>query len=369
MLFEPIGNFKVGILFDEFEYVGYGDEIRRIPLAIYYPSDDTLGKTPCQYAFKELFQLRSANNVTHKTLTHCFEDVPVSSIEKKYPVVFYHCGYGGHIMENTVLCSDLASLGYVIVSVGHPGECSGIRYKDGTIRFIEKEYIDAMENPKLFEDIGPLFEAFKVTDENEDEKLIDMGRDFFAKQDCFGKRIKIWTKDNSAAADYIKKINNSEVESILNDKLDLDKGFAVTGHSFGGATAIEVCLKDSRFVCGLNMDGGNFGDNYGSDIKKPYLALGNPFIWKMLKAVFLNNSNDSYHITVNDSGHLGFTDSLYLDRSEEGLERIGNRNPLEFRELKTAYHKCFYDKYLLKMDVKITDVKFNDIKYYEKVSH
>lgn len=56
--------------------------------------------------------------------------MPLSEEKEKYPVILYSHGLNGFQMESTVLCADLASKGYIVVSVGHPYGSGAVTYTD-----------------------------------------------------------------------------------------------------------------------------------------------------------------------------------------------------------------------------------------------
>jgi predicted dienelactone hydrolase len=364
---KPIGDYVVGITHTEFTYIDADQEKREIPVTIFYPADGKEGKKSHPYGFPELFSGPDSNEKMYKAKTHCYADVQVSNRQTDFPVLIYNQGLGMYEMQNTVLCSDLASCGYIVASVGHPGESSALKYQDGRIVRIYPKYLESMSNPELFKSINPLFEEFKITPEDQDDTLVEMGRQFFALQP-FNVRVKVWVMDTVKTADHLEKLNSGEIPSLFHGILRLAIGIGLTGHSFGGSTAIQALHDDPRFVCGINMDGGNFGDYYGEDIKKPLVMIGNPLIWKMLKAVFLSNSADSYHVTVGNSDHMGFTDFLFLIKQRDENSRLGSRDPNELRELITSYQKRFFDRYLLHQNTNLRELNFEDTRFYEKLA-
>lgn len=363
---KPTGEYLVGITHSEFSYKGIEEEQRKIPVTIFFPAEDKEEKERHPYAFKDIFDWNDNYKSLHNTLTHCYSGVPVSCRQPDYPVIIYNHGYGSYEMTNTVLCSDLASCGYIVVSAGHPGESNAVRYQDGTVVKIDPQVVKSMQSKEFMDQIMPLFEQFKTIDENDDATLIEHGRRFFALQDRFGQRVKIWASDTEKTADHLERMHLGEIPSIFQGKIRLTKGFGCTGHSFGGSIAIQVLQDDNRFRCGINVDGGNFGDVYGVDIHKPMLSIGNPYIWKMLKAVFLANSADAFHLTVGNTDHLSFTDFMFIGRGKEDNDRLGQRDADNMREVLTQYHLAFFKKYLLGNEVGFGDLGFEDTRFYEK---
>ena len=362
----PIGDYKVGITHSECSYHGHVGEDRKVPITIFYPADDSEGNAPYPYAFAEAFFRTEIAERYAGVQTHCFKGVALSTKKAQYPLLIYNQSYGGYEMQNTVLCSDLTSSGYIVASLGHPGESAAVKYLDGRIERINQKYIDAMSDPKLFEALNPLLDQFISIPEENDEELIELSRAFFAAQGCFNVRVKVWVADIVEAANHLEKLNNGGEESIFTNRLALSKGIGLCGHSFGGSSALQAMIEDERFSCGVNTDGGHFGDYFGEDINKPLLQIGNPNIWKMLKVVFLRNSEVSYHVTVEDADHIGFTDQIFLIENPKEEDRLGTRDPMNFRELLTNYHLRFFEQYLLKTGTILNDLGYEKTRYYEK---
>jgi len=362
---QPIGDHVVGLTTTEFICPDGDGAPRRIHVTLYYPADSTEGKPAAPYAFPELSDDEHWQRVARETLTHCYQDVRPSDRQRDFPVIIYNMGFGSFEMTGTVLCSDLASCGYVVASVGHPETAAAVKYDDGTVVRIAPKLVETMRSSELMDAIMPLFEEFKVTDENEDVRLIEMARQFYALQP-FGIMGTPWVNDTRRTADHLETLNRGDFPSIFEGRLRLGIGLGITGHSFGGATAIETLVRDARFPCGINMDGGHFGDTYGMDVAKPYLGIGNPFIWKMLKAVFLYNSADSFHVTIGGTDHLAFCDALWTARGTPEEARLGTRDTEGTRAAITQYHLKFFGHYLLKQPEPFGDLGLADTRFYEK---
>ncbi|MED4779030.1 choline esterase, partial [Bacillus atrophaeus] len=127
---EPIGGYTVGRTQMDFEYMASDHSKRELTAFVYYPSDSSEGKTTSTYMFPEVYEmfneqplvtgyLKGKNVFSIDIKTQCYDDLDLSGKEKRYPVLFYVCGGGGSPEWGTVICTDLASMGYVVVSIGH----------------------------------------------------------------------------------------------------------------------------------------------------------------------------------------------------------------------------------------------------------
>ena len=75
----------------------------------------------------------------------------------------------------------------------------------------------------------------------------------------------------------MEELNSGKISTIFESKLDIQSGFGIFGHSFGGATALKVVMEDSRFTCGLNLDGGPYGGGEMDEkLNKPFMFITQP---------------------------------------------------------------------------------------------
>lgn len=348
----PTGPYTVGLTERELTHT-FDSECRRIPLTVFYPASSE--SCPAPYSFPEACSGQDCSSVD----THCFTGAPIAEEKAPFPCVIYNCCYGGHTMTNTALCADLASHGYIIVSAGHPGECTAVRYLDGKVVPMAAEYIAPMMDDQLMRSLAPLLDEMQAHDDADDVGLVELGRRFFKLQDVFSARVEVWVADTVAAADFMEKANESD--PILAGKLDLSQGIGLTGHSFGGSTAMAACRQDPRFVCGINIDGGDFGYHYGEDIAKPFMIIGNSSMRKMLRAVYLSNSAPMFQLHTTNIGHQGFTDMGFFasDRAlNDTGHGIGSRDSTEVCRMLADYHLAFLGKYLRKGVSDVVDLGY-----------
>ena len=106
----------------------------------------------------------------------------------------------------------------------------------------------------------------------------------------------------------------------LKNKLNLDLGIGITGHSYGGATAAQACLNDNRFVAGINIDGATCGDFLYKDIKKPFMLLGSHVIKNISRTTYIYNTEDTYMVILDRTAHLGYSDGLFIARQAKSSE-------------------------------------------------
>lgn len=271
---EPIGGYTVGRTQMDFEYTASDHSKRELTAFVYYPSDSSEGKTTSTYMFPEVYEMFNEQPLVTAYLkgmdvfsidikTQCYDDLALSGKEKRYPVLFYVCGGGGSPEWSTVICTDLASMGYVVVSIGHQNSTMYKR-KDGRLFNVSNDFSDVIM--AFSEDPEMLALAGKMEMRPDDETAIEMCHNvltlpILAKLTEYSE---LQAEDVRYVADYLYKLDSGE--------LLLDIGMGIVGHSYGGPTTAIVCRDDDRFACGIGLDSGAFG-LLDSDLKKPFLLL------------------------------------------------------------------------------------------------
>ncbi len=380
---KPVGKYTVGITQLDFtdksrkKVLTFEEDnaFRKIPVTIFYPAESNKGEDSAFYSSPELLEVLSkmtfgliSKNVT-KIKTNCYKNAPISSSKDKYPVILFNHGYGGYTMQNTILCSDLASSGYVVVSVGHPYEASGVKYLDGKVIKMHKSIQKNLKSSTSFTYIIKLFKA-STKKYYPDSKAIEVAEYIQKNNEDLIKNIKIWVTDCIFLADKLKNLNEGKIKSIFKNKLKLGLGIGITGHSYGGATAAQTCLKDERFVAGINIDGAACGEFLYKDINTPFMLLGTHLIKNISRTTYIYNTKDTYIVTLDDTQHLGYSDALFILRQANLLNQIGKRDKYEFREIVTNYHLKFFEKYLLgNQEIDLKDLKYDGVEFRQKLNN
>jgi predicted dienelactone hydrolase len=244
-------------------------------------------------------------------------DAPVIPGQDRFPVVLFSPGLGGVRTQNTAWAEDLASRGYVVVALDHPYDSAVVVLDDGTT---VKSAI------------------YSTGDPVEDDRLADGWANVRAQ-------------DLSFALSQLEKLDHGTIPGQLIHRLDTSRATS-TGHSLGGAAALQAASQDKRFVAAIDIDGFPRNTAHLGGLP-PTLALvagigtGNEendreYRTRLTAAL---KACDSAVLTVPGAGHLSFTDaaaylpllpSLFgsLDR-EEG-HRISVKATLAFLETHTG---------------------------------
>lgn len=134
--------------------------------------------------------------------SECFENAPF--IEgKKFPLIMFNHGYMSYREGSSFLCIELASHGYVVISVAHSLECACTELDDGTCLCSVKGLSKQMYRPFL----GGMTAAMKLTRAKGTNGELAEKFDVFQNKYCgfMMGRLEEWVKDTKTAVEYAKR--------------------------------------------------------------------------------------------------------------------------------------------------------------------
>ncbi|XP_042222416.1 platelet-activating factor acetylhydrolase-like isoform X2 [Homarus americanus] len=216
--------------------------------------------------------------------------------EKKFPVVVFSHGLSANRSIYSTVCSELASHGFVVAAVEH-------RDRSGSASFTlnekgEKEYI-----------------LFKPTP-------LDL-----KEYELRNQQIKIRVEECIRTLDVLEKLNEGKVKNELPSNFDLQQLFGrldmsqpvMTGHSFGGVTAISTLAKDKRFKIGLALDPWMFPikdevDALCPSVTQPLICISTEAFQSdsNLQAMSKLNSDTTVFVTIKGTVHQNQCDTPFL---------------------------------------------------------
>ena len=343
---EPTGEYSVGTAdyyFQDLEreeiYTEDPDDNRELTVKVWYPTEISEGKT-APYLSEELSrELAPGFGLSEEELIELNEQIstnsiinaPIADAESDYPILFFSHGFGTPSEFSTISAEELASQGYVVVSMNHTYDSPLTVFPDGRI---------VGQSP-----------VFNVQNEADFLK---------AARQSVGVR----AEDAQFVLDELEEINAGE--GILSRKLDLDRvGFL--GYSLGGATAAETLLQDKRFKAGINLDGSLLINRVDESLSQPFMfmnsdlfGVGTPSdpLSKELNEIresFIDNmQNDGYQLKIDDTNHQSFSDiPIFLNQLKNAGVDLGDLEnfiaPIEPERAATIindYTVAFFDKYL-----------------------
>lgn len=281
----PTGPYHVGIVDRELVDEARG---RRLMASVWYPAGQGGTPAPLTHHPDEVAtamgRLSGLPGIALQHLRYftlaASEDAPVLAEGAPFPVLVFSHGMVGLRLQNSSTLQELASWGYVVVAIDHTDAAAVTVFPDGEARFYS-------------------LARFGVpTGVEPDTALMD--------EHVF----PVWVADQRFVYDTLEAW--AEDDPLLAGKLDVSR-IGAFGHSFGGATALEVCRVDARCRAAVNMDGGLYGDTANQPTDRPLLLMSSADSgqytdtmdkWSRMMA---NAEADAYWLELPHSTHFSFT--------------------------------------------------------------
>ncbi|MFE2065806.1 alpha/beta hydrolase family protein [Streptomyces sp. NPDC059467] len=185
------------------------------------------------------------------TRTHAHAGAPIDRDRGPYPVVCYSPGAGDPRSLGTTLCDDLASRGYVVVTLDHTYDATAVQFPGGRVEHTVL--------PAEFAKASP-----------------DQGR----ITALLSKTMAVRVADTRFLLDELPRA----LPRSLRGTLDWDR-IGMFGHSAGGFTALQTMHDDRRIAAAADFDGvlayvqedsdsGNLSGVAADGLDRPFLLVG-----------------------------------------------------------------------------------------------
>ena len=330
----PDGPYKVGTRFYELtdpsrqELYSGREEARRFQIQVWYPAKPAPGDQHAHWMnHADIF----AHSVSQDILglppffldqlalvkIPAYIDSKVVSSKEKYPVILFSHGWNGFNGQNTGQALQLASHGFVVVTMQHPYGAVVTVFDDGTI---------ARNNPAALPSDAP------------DEEY-DLAAD---------KLVNQWAGDLSYALDFITE-QDADSSSPFFHELDVSRVGAY-GHSTGGGAAIQFCGTDPRCKALLGQD--PFMRPVSTEVLENGVTQPAFFMFsqawaddvnslnnRLFKTFYANSTNSIGAISIDGTTHYDFSDLPLLSPLAPWL---GLKGPINGKRVTTIV-----DDYLL----------------------
>jgi len=219
-----------------------------------------------------------------------------------YPLLVFSHGAYGIKESNASTYTELASHGYVVVSIDHPYHSFFTRSEDGIVTMINKDYYYEITNSNK-EGIYTKEELYKIIQ----------------------KWMKLRTDDMNFVIDTILKKANSDSSPIYSH-INTEK-IGVFGHSMGGAASVWLDRERDDISAVVNIDAPFFSeliykkelDDFiasSKDFTTPLLNIYSDDVWRQLEIspIYIANKpnnehfKEAYTVHLQGAKHLSLTD-------------------------------------------------------------
>ncbi|MFH9087794.1 alpha/beta hydrolase family protein [Streptomyces sp. NPDC017673] len=270
------------------------------------------------------------------TRTHAHEGAPADRDGGPYPVVCYSPGAGDPRSLGTTLCDDLASRGYVVVTLDHTYDATAVQFPGGRV---ESTVLPA-EFAKAYPDLDRITALLQ-------------------------KALAVRVADTRFVLDALP----SALPRYLRGTVDLDR-VGMFGQSAGGFTALQAMHDDPRIAAAADLDGvlayvqedstpGNLSTVAANGLDRPFLLIGKEGndLGTVPSWDSLWRHSHGWHrgLTLQGAGHATYTDAeavipqiahrLGLPRKTV-VENIGTIAPRRAISAQRTYLAAFFDRWL-----------------------
>jgi len=218
------------------------DRPRELMIQIWYPTARTERSPIAPYVDKRITSLWNSRLALVKTHAHLRSQF--LHLQPKCPLLLYTPSWIGLRTESTIQVEELASHGYIVVTIDHPFSSSVTIFPDGRI---ERRKFSGEEDYSS----QAAFERFiRTADE----------------------QVEIRTRDARFVLDSLETMDTNDPAGLLTGHIDLER-VGIFGSSFGGTTAAETCWLDPRFKAGASLDGMVAGASLERGTRVPFLFM------------------------------------------------------------------------------------------------
>jgi dienelactone hydrolase len=274
-------------------------------------------------------------------------------------VLLFNHGYGSFQKQSTSLLEELASHGYVVLSVGHPWESLIVQFTDGTVVKHRRDLPAWRATEAGFKnlevaarEVEPLLAKARAA--KEPAALLEVMQALAATSSyaALGPVLERWVKDTRVVLDHLEKLDAGALAAPLEGVVDGGR-VGVLGHSLGGMVAGQLAMTEPRVRAGMNFDGAQlpppdgtwrlaapFCFLYADTTKVGRLAVTNE---GMNDALLSEAPSGSWSAVLKKAAHLNFT-----DMNNRGLmaAALGDIDRAEMARLLRALTVGFFDHHL-----------------------
>lgn len=323
---------------------------RSLMLSLFYP---TSAKNS-SYTFPPSFPSATAlylaesyslpSDILQEFVTRSYNSAPILLSHNNsfdFPILLFSPGYGNSRLIYTVIAENIASLGYLVITIDHPYDVEFIEYSNGTIATW----------------VGEDFDNSTAAIPYVNARVRDMQFVLESFSDpLFTAQIPGIQNSTSHSYGYGRSQPTFQTKTI-----------GAFGHSLGGASAFQAMHDDSRFSYGINLDGAIEGDVAQSGLKKPFMIMANQNhtrteerdpTWYEFWANSVKLGGWKRDVRVNATQHGSYTDFAVWATvlGLEGFEDLlGTIDGVRILDIQTEFVGEFFGKWLKGKRGKVLD--------------
>ena len=275
-----------------------------------------------------------------------------------FPLVIFSHGAFGYYQSNTSTYMELASNGYVVISLDHPYHSFFTKDTSGKTIIVNPQF---MQEVMYINEMGtPEQEIIELSHGWLDIRTADMN---FVLDSVKETKETVTAPEENSLPSYWY-IKESPAEELLNILAMTDtEQIGLMGHSMGGAASVTVGRTRNDIDAVIDLDGTMLGeqfsyingvyDFYDETYPVPLLMVSNePHYYDAqeladwyVNSWVLANAKDAKYTYFKGSGHMNFTDLPLFSPALAKMLGIGEANPeecvIKMNRLVLDYYNCY----------------------------
>jgi alpha-beta hydrolase superfamily lysophospholipase len=335
--------------------------LRQVEVLAWYPAAGPRKGALAPYLREGLAEVRSfaallrapetSFDGLHAVRTHAELDGAPAARPAKFPALVFSHGYTGIPSAYTALLEDLASHGFVVLSVVHPYEATAATLSDGRVVSLLDQAGTLRQGIRdVFAEWGPEDETMAaVTREAAEGERLRLLRGYLSGLRHTDIALRRWADDTKLVLDRLASLPSTSLPGRLAGRIDLNR-LGVFGHSMGGVTAGQFCVEDRRCRAGLNLDGiPQYGTMIDKVLQRPFLMVysARPGRTGASDAIYRRAASPYYRVDVRDTLHLEFSDMPFWAGALRKRGALGTMAPARASAITRAIVREYFWQELL----------------------
>lgn len=249
---------------------------RTMSIQAWYPAELTGKKARTNYMSKEIREEMAELEgppgfyfvYLDQIRTYSYWNAGVAQADSSFPVIVYSAS--GNASLHKILFEELASQGYLVVSISHPHWNNVLFDDQGQVipqggvgeryqAWFREENTSAVQAAK-----SEILGGDSITALEQAQVALNQARPVAIAE------LRQWSEDTGFVLDQLAAMN--QPGGFFAGQIDLKKT-GVMGFSLGGANAGQFCVTDARCHAGINIDGFMFGDILDRNLKLPFMFI------------------------------------------------------------------------------------------------
>jgi len=324
----PTGAFPVGVTQQTLAAPTPSDTARVLTLDIWYPARDTDGYPRAPYTENALNdalsrQFRMPRFMFSEVPSHAHREAP--AVPGPHAVVIFNHGYAAFSAQNVSTFQELASHGYLVVSLAHPGDSLLSRDAEGKAIPFDAESDTHRELDALQKDLTAY--AKRLAPKLEGQRQAQTPQDYARASAELGQDLQFvalrpqiarWVEDTRTVVAALR----GDRPGILREA---DGGnLTVMGHSLGGLVAMRLACEPVDGLRGIiNLDAPWLQDDPEASVRPrvPSLnLLSTHYVLAKqdlasrgtLHGLYRESAAGAHVLEVKGSAHYNFTDLNFV---------------------------------------------------------